>query len=157
MSAKANQAVCTLNRLAAFDLRTFAKNRREMIKLEDSYFRYSELARQDLQHRESIRRRYGLLGVHFPKVSPELAKELSPLDKVNSSEVWEELKTWEVLQEFLLAAGESTYPDFCSFLRFLSHSEPSSQNFDSAVKTHPNIFEERSEGRQRLIGLKSMI
>jgi hypothetical protein len=159
MSAKANQAVCNLYHLAVFDIREFAKNRREMAKLEDSYFRYGKLLRLDLEHRERLRRRYGLLGVHFPSefVSKELAKQLSPLDKTSSSEVREELKLklWEVLQDYLMVAGESTFSQFRSFLGYLSFPEPSSQAVDSAIRTHPDLFEERSEAGDRLISLRS--
>jgi hypothetical protein len=157
MSAKANQAVCSLYHLTVFDLRSFAKNRREMEKLEESYFRYNELLRLDLQYREKLRQRYGLLGVHFPNqfVSPSLAKQLSPLDNVSSGEVRKELKLWEVLREFLSVAGESTYSQFRSFLCHLSFPEPSSQALDSAIKTHPELFEERSEDREKHVRLKS--
>jgi hypothetical protein len=158
MTEKANQAVRTFYDLTVFDLRSFEKNRKEMAKLEDSYFRYAELLRLDLQHREKIRRRYGLLGVHFPNefVSPELAKQLSPLDRTSSGRIRQDLKLWQLLEEYLNVVDESSYSDFRSFLGYLKFSEPSSQAVVSAVRTHPELFEERSEGGDKLIRLKSV-
>ena len=156
MSDKANQAVYTLYQQTVYALREFARNQKEMDKLESSYFRYAECANQDLRLRQQIRRRYGLMGVHFPKefVSPEMAKKMSPLDKTNSGIIRDQLKLWEVLEEFLTVSGHATYTQFRSFLSELKFPEPSAQAVASAIKTHPEIFEERLEHGDKLISLK---
>jgi len=157
MSAKANQAICTLYRQTVFVIREFASNRKEITALEDAHFRYCELVRKDLELREILRRRYGLMGVHFPNqfVSERLAKQLSPLDQVSSGEVRKELKLWEILEDFLTVVGETTYSGFCSFMYMLNFDEPSSQAFSSAVKTHPDLFDEGTRDCERTITLKT--
>ena len=69
MSAIANQAICEMIHRTEHDIRDFAENRKELEKLQESYFRYKDCARRDLQLRERPRRSHGLLGIHFPKVS----------------------------------------------------------------------------------------
>jgi hypothetical protein len=158
MSAKANQAVCSLYHQTVYDIREFVNNQKKMEKLEDSYFRYAECLQVDLRLRERLRRRYGLMGVHFPSefVTEETAKKLSPLDKTSSGEVRKDFKLWEFLEDFLSVAGEATYSQFSSFLYHLSFPEPSSQSVASAIRTHPELFEERTEGGDRFIKLRSV-
>jgi hypothetical protein len=157
MSERANQAICNIYHRTVFDIKAFAKNKRELDGLESSYFRYVDLARLDLQLRNRIMRRYGLLGVHFPTefVSPKTAKQLTPVD-ISSGDVRKTVKVWEMLEEYLAAAGESTYAQFRSFLMYLNIEEPTSQAIDSAIRTHPEIFEERFEGREKLVRLRNM-
>jgi hypothetical protein len=158
MSAKANQAVCRLYHQTVHDIRGFISNQKETEKLEDSYFRYNECLHLDLHLRERLRRRYGLMGVHFPSefISPEIEKKLSPLDKIPSGEVRKTLKLWEFLEDYLAVVSEATYSEFSSFLRHLNIPEPSSQSVASAVRTHPELFEERTEAGDRFIRLKSL-
>jgi hypothetical protein len=156
MSEKANQAICRLYHQAVYDIKSFESNQREMEQLENSYFRYAECLERDLQLRQRIKRRYGLMGVHFPSefVSPETAKKLSPLDKIPSGNIRKDFKLWEFLEDFLVVVGEASYSQFSSFLFSLSFGEPSSQSVASAVRTHPELFEERTENGDRLIRLK---
>ena len=156
MSEIANHAICEMYHRTVHEIRDFAKNRKELEKLQESYFRYTDCARRDLQLRERLRRSYGLLGVHFPSefVSPETAPKLSQLNKQNSDEVREDLRLWQILEDFLTVVGETTYSGFCSFMYMLKFDEPSSQAFSSAVKTHPDLFDEGTRDGERTIALK---
>ena len=84
-----------------FRYQGICKNKRELDGLESSYFRYVDLARLDLQLRNRIMRRYGLLGVQFPTefVSPKTAKRLTPGD-ISSGDVRKTVKVWEMLEEY---------------------------------------------------------
>jgi len=94
MSDKANQAICELYDFAANDLCEFVRNQQQMEKSKEAYFRYVECLNRDAKLRETIKRRYGVMGVHFPEVAPELAKRLSPLNKRSSEDIRQELKLW---------------------------------------------------------------
>jgi len=155
MSATANQAICELYHRTVYDIRAFNQNRKEMDSLRDSYFRYTECARIDLALRDTIRCRYGLMGVHFPSefVSPETAEKLSPLNKTSSAAVRKTLKLWEILEEFLGVVGGASYTQFCSYLSELKFDEPSPQAVNSAIRTHPDLFVEKTEGSNRVISL----
>ena len=159
MSEVANQAICEIYDRTVYEIKDFEKNLKEMEKLQVSYFRYADCARRDRLLRERLRRSYGLLGVHFPAdfVSPETAAKLSPLDKQNTNEVRQDLRLWQMLEDFLAVVGETTYSGFCSFMYMLKFDEPSSQAFSSAVKTHPDLFDERTWDGERRVGLKGKL
>ena len=156
MSEPANQAICEIYDRAVHTIRDFENNREEMEELQTAYFRYKDCQKRDLQLRERIRRSFGLLGVHFPGefVSPETAAKLTPMNKKNSEEVRAELKLWQHLEDFLSIVSRTTYSGFCSFLYLLKFDEPSSQAFSSAVRTHPDLFEESIEHGEKWISLK---
>src|ERR1700734_185605 len=107
MSEVANQAICEIYDRTVYEIKDFEKNLKEMEKLQVSYFRYADCARRDRQLRERLSRSYGLLGVHFPSefVSPETAAKLSPLDKQNTNEVRQDLRLWQILEDFLTVVG----------------------------------------------------
>jgi hypothetical protein len=153
MSAIANHAICEMIHRTEHEIRNFVENREELEKLQESYFRYTDCARRDLQLRELLRRSHGLLGVHFPHVSPETAAKLSPLNTQNSKEVREDLRWWQKLEDFLAVVGETTYSGFCSFMYMLNLDAPSSQAFSSAVKTHPDLFDEGTRNGEKTITL----
>ena len=155
MSEISNHAICEIYDRTVHEIKDFEKNLLEMEKLQESYFRYIDCARRDLTLRERLRRSYGLLGVHFPSefVSPETASKLNPLNKQNTDEVRKDLRLWQILEDFLTVVGETTYSGFCSFMYMLKFDEPSSQAFSSAVKTHPDLFEERTRDGEKRIAL----
>jgi hypothetical protein len=155
MTDKANQAICSLYEVTVYDLKRFVDNQREMKKLQEAHFRYTDCVQMDLHLREKLRRRYGMMGIHFPSqfVSPAMVKQLSPLDQMNSAEIRKGLKWWEILEDFLRVAGKSTYAEFTDFLVALGFPEPSSQAIASSIKTHPELFEEKSENGIKVVGL----
>ncbi len=85
---------------------------------------------------------------------------VSASEPISSSDVRDRLKLWEILELFLSAVdNKATVGDFRNFLLSLDIKEGrepiSVQAVNSAIKTHPEIFEEMSEGGQRFVMLGS--
>jgi hypothetical protein len=108
---------------------------------------------------------FGVLGVFSPDMSAGLAEEIkhalgvAASDQINSNDVRSRMKLWEILQVFLSAVDDkATVGDFKSFLIRLDIREGrepmSTQAISSAIRTHPEVFEEVSEGGQKFIKLK---
>jgi len=124
-----------------------------MARLSEAYFRYLDLLHEQEQIRTRILKIFGVLGVHSPDVSPSLAKLISP-KKINSNEVRQELKIWEILELFLSALDDkATVSDFKSFL-YLLDIKATSQAIESAIKAHPELFEEHTKGREKFLTLR---
>jgi hypothetical protein len=102
--------------------------------------------------RARIMKRYGVLGVHFPDVSPRLGKLISH-DQIVSSEYRREYLTLEDVLEALLEGqkGKASVADFWAFLSFLGISEVSTEAeaLDAIVQANPGRFELQLEGDER--------
>jgi hypothetical protein len=74
----------------------------------------------------------------------------------NSAKVRDKLKLWEILHLFLSAAdNKATLGDFRDFLFKLDLKERATpQAIESAIKTHPDLFEEVTESGQRFLLLR---
>lgn len=133
-------------------------NEKELKKLSDAYFRYRDLLHEQQQIRALILKIFGVLGVHSPNVTPDLARLISPAP-ITSLDVREELhlKLWEVLEVFLSSLDDRvTVTDFRDFLFTLDWPvRVSAQAVDSAVKAHPELFEEKLDGREKFLVLKA--
>jgi hypothetical protein len=137
-----------------------------MERLAKSYFRCRDLLQAQGEISAQILKIFGVLGVHSPDVSINLANELkraigiSVSEPISSCDVRNRLKLWEILKLFLSAVDDkATIGDFKDFLLSLDIREGlepiSTQAVNSALKTHAEIFEETSEGGQKFIMLKS--
>jgi hypothetical protein len=163
MPFKAHHAVNSLFRLFMYEYKHLAANQKEMEKLADSYFLYGDLLRQKKERTARIVKIYGVLGVHSPDVSKEMAKVIEQtlgMCEVSSRDIRNQLKLWEILEVFLWAVdNKATVSDFKDFLYKLDIREGrgpvSAQAINSAVKAHPELFDERLEGGQKFLVLKS--
>lgn len=154
----ANHAIYSMYRRFLRECRRLRANERELKKLSDAYFRYRELLHEQQQIRILILKIFGVLGVHSPDVTPELAQLISPCP-VTSLEAQEKLKLWEVLELFLSSVDRrATVTDFRDFLFKLGWPvEVTAQAVDSAVKAHPDVFKEELDGREKFLTLKTSV
>jgi hypothetical protein len=166
MSAKANHAIASLYRRFLHECKHFRANEREMDKLSEAYFCYRDLLHEQEERTTRILRIFGVLGVHSPDVSIELANAIKRTigalasKPISSKDIQDQLKLWEIFELFLSAVdSKATIGDFKDFLFDLGISgglEPiSTQAITSAIKTHPEIFGEMSEDGQKFIMLRA--
>jgi hypothetical protein len=166
MSVKAHHAITSLYQRCFQELKQFSANHREMEKFSEAYFRYRDLLREQRERAPRILKIFGVLGVYSPDTSEELAHEIKRTigvpasEPISSSDIRDRLKLWEILELFLSAVDDkATIGDFRDFLFSLGIREGveliSTQAVNSALKTHPEIFEEASEGGQKFIMLRS--
>jgi len=154
-SATAHHAINSLYARFVYECKLLKTSSAEMEKIADSYFRYCELLREQEKRRNTILKIFGILGVHSPDVSEKTAKSISPLP-VRSCDVRDSLKLWEILELFISAADKATVSDFNHFLFTLDLPKASAQAVDSAIRTHPEVFQEKLEGNSRFIALRSI-
>ena len=164
--SNAYHAVSSLYRRFGHECKRFNANHEDMERLSESYFRYRELLHEQERLSEGILRIFGVLGVHSPETSEKTADRirrtlrLSPREPINSKDVRNRLKLWEILELFLSAMDNTaTISDFQDFLYLLDINEGrervSAQAINSAIKTHPELFQERVEGNQKVVVLRS--
>ena len=107
--------------------------------------------------RARIMKRYGVLGVHFPHVSPRLGKLISH-DQIVSSEYRRKYLTLEDVFEALLEGqeGKASVADFWAFVSYLGISEvpTEAEALDAIVDANPGRFELRLEGDKRFYLLR---
>jgi len=139
-----NHVVYSMYRRFRHACKRLESNEREITKLEDAYFRYRDLLQEQGRLRDEIIKIHGVLGVHSPEVPKDFARLVSP-KTVQFAETREKLKLWEVLELFLAAVDHgATVSHFTSFLFELDWpTSVTSQAVESAVRTHPELFEER--------------
>jgi hypothetical protein len=165
MTSSANRAVNSLFLRFAHECKRFSANQREMEELSEAYFHYRDLLHEQEQRASRILKMFGVLGVYSPDTSVKLAEQIkralgvSASDQISSSDVRSRMKLWEILELFLSAVdNKATLADFRSFLISLDIKEGrepiSTQAINSAIKTHPEIFEEASENGQKFVMLK---
>jgi|SRR5882672_2137213 len=168
MSIKGHHAVNSLFRLFNYERKLFVANQKEMEKLAESYFRYGDLLRQQKEHSARMMKIFGVLGVYSPDMSKEMAKTIKRAlgmcddDAISSKDVRSQLRLWEILELFLsLVDNKATISDFKDFLFKLDIREGrapvSAQAINSAIKTHPELFDEVLEGGQKFLVLKSSL
>jgi hypothetical protein len=137
-----------------------------MEALVDGYFAYRDLLHEQQELSVLILKIFGILGAQTPSQTEQFAdgmrraRNLRPGEPISSSDVLARLKLWEILELFLSAVDhKATTSDFRDFLFDLDihrgHERVNAQAVNSAVKTHPEIFEEKSEDGQKFILLKS--
>jgi hypothetical protein len=159
MTGTVNHAICELSGDAYCACVQFHKNHIEMKKLEQEYFRYRELIEAQMRLRGRIMKILAILGVHFPEISPELGKLIDPAQIPSSDLRKKHIRLWEILELFLSSVnGKATAGEFEDFIIALGIDEVSAtqQAIDSAVKSHPELFREKREGRTKFYLLQSM-
>ncbi len=166
MAITADRAITSLYLRFSHECRRFSANQREMEKLSDAYFTYRDFLHEQERRATRIVKMFGVLGVYSPDTSAKLTLEIksalgvSASDQISSSDIRNRLKLWEILELFLSAVdNKATVGDFRSFLFGLDikegHEPISTQAVNSAIKTHPELFEEISENGQKFVALKS--
>lgn len=137
------------------DCKRLRANESELNKVSDAYFRYRELLHEQQQIRNQVLKTFGVLGVHSPDVTDELARLISPTP-ITSLDIQKTLRLWEVLELFLSSVdNRATVSDFKDFLCLLAWNfQVTTQAIDSAVKAHPDLFREEFEGREKFLVLK---
>jgi hypothetical protein len=167
MAITANRAITSLYLRFSHECRRFSANQREMEKLSDAYFTYRDFLHEQERRATRIVKMFGVLGVYSPDTSAKLTLEIksalgvSASDQISSSDVRDRLKLWEILELFLSAVDDkATVGDFRSFLFSLDIKEGrepiSTQAINSAIKTHPELFEEIAENGQRFLAIRSL-
>jgi hypothetical protein len=174
MSAVAHHAINSLYRRFVYDSKRFRANEQKMQRLSDAYFQYRDLLHEQERVCDQIIKIFGVLGVHSPDVSKDLAKavvsgvsqdlatvlysDVSQQERItiHSSDVRKNLKLWQVLELFLSSVdNKATASDFRDFLFELDVTDkPTPQAIESAVKTHPDLFGEEIENGQKFLVLK---
>ncbi len=153
-------AISSLYDRFSHERKRLRSNERELKKLSEAYFRYRDLLHEQGEIRGQILKIFGVLGVQAPDVTPELARLISP-KPVSSLEVREELqlRLWEVLELFLASVDDrASVSDFQDFLLTLNWSAAATpQAVDSAVRSHPELFKEEFEGREKFLVLKEPV
>ncbi len=128
-----------------------------MDKLAEAYFSYRDLLHQQEELRVQILKIFGTLGLLSPddEVDKKLLKQLSPTP-ITSLEVRnKDLKLWEMIELFLSALDDkATVADIRSFLIDVRMSSITAQAINSAIKTHPELFEEKEDGGERFVMLR---
>jgi hypothetical protein len=153
MSIEANHAIYALFSEFIFRSKQLSKNQDEMEELSDAYLRYRDLLHHQEQLRICLIKIFGVLGIYSPDVSQKTAKLISPRE-LDSSEIRESLKLWEILELYLSAVdGRATVRNFRSFL-FLLGFRVTPQAIDSSIKAHPELFQEGIDGEERFLMLK---
>lgn len=153
MSSKANRAILALIDQFNAECKKLSAGQKEMSKLAPAYFRYRDLLDRQEQFRDRLVKIFGVLGKFSPDVSPEFAKQISPIP-IRSEDVRKDLKIWEIFGLFLSALdGEATIGHFRSFLLHLD-IEATPQAIESAIKAHPELFDESKENGERVFRLK---
>lgn len=155
-----NHAIYSMYRRFFHECKLLRANEKELKNLADAYFRYRDLLHEQREIRALILKIFGVLGVQSPDVTPDLARLISP-KPITSLEVRDELqlKLWEVLELFLASVDDkATVGDFRDFLFTLDWPVPvTAQAVDSAVKAHPELFEEETDGREKFLTLKECV
>jgi hypothetical protein len=154
-SAIAHHAVNSLYARFVHECKLLKSNSVEMGGLADSYFKYRELLKSQENRRNTILKIFGILGHLSPDVSEKTAKSISPIP-VRPNDIRDNLKLWEILELFLSTTDKATLSDFNSFLFKLDFPKASAQAVDSAVRSHPELFQEVPEGNSKFISLKAM-
>ena len=175
MSAVAHHAINSLYSRFVHNCKRFRSNQEEMRQKSDAYFRYRDLLHEQQQICDEIVKIFGILGVYSPDVSEDLAKSIAsgvsadlfnliysdiPIQgerKVpDSAKVRDSLKLWEILQLFLSAAdNKATLADFRNFLFKLDLKDKTTpQAIESAIKTHPELFQDMTDKGQKFLVLK---
>jgi hypothetical protein len=149
-------AIYSLYRRFMHECRILKDNERDLKRLAPAYLSYRELLERQQRTRSTIIKIFGVLGVHAPEVTQETKRLISPIKDVHSETVREGLRLWEVLQLFLSATeGKATIAQFQDFLFELGWTVPTPQAIDSAIRSHPELFEESSDGKRRFLVLRS--
>jgi hypothetical protein len=125
--------------------------------MNEADVRHRDLVQEREQIRSRLMKLFGVLGVHFPDVSPELGELICP-DKISSSEFREKhLSLEDTFALFLRGLqGKATADDFKTFVSEVGiHEFPTTEEaIDSAVKSHPELFAEQYEGGEKFYVLK---
>jgi hypothetical protein len=157
MGNKSNHAICELYGEVCDLFRQFREISEERAAHEGDP-RYRNYLLQEQEHiRSRIMKRFGVLGKHFPDVSPELGKLISP-EQISSSEFRaKHLCLEDTLEIFLRATqGRAMVREFESFITDVDlHEFPTTEDaIDSAVKAHPERFAELHEQGEKFYVLK---
>lgn len=166
MSARSHHAFQALQRRFRHECKRFSENQKRMEELEGAYFAYRGLLHEQRELAILILKIFAILGAQSPSQTGQFADGvrqvlgLGPQEAIGSSDLLDGLKLWEILELFLSSLDDkATTNDFRDFLFdrdiHRGHERVNVQAVNSAVKTHPEIFEERSEDGQKFILLKS--
>src|SRR5882724_7573487 len=120
MSAKAHHAVNSLYSRFVYNCKLLRSSQEEMREKSDAYFRYRDLLHEQQKTCDEIVKIFGVLGVHSPEVTKDLAESIvsgvsddlanliysdipTPGERItiHSAKVRDRLKLWEILQLFL--------------------------------------------------------
>jgi hypothetical protein len=153
MSSRSTHAVLSLRRRFQHECEQFTRNQMEMEKIEDAYFRYRGLLHEQEETRRNIVRIFGTLGVQSPDVSRKFAEAVALPDSRTIRQ--DDLKLWEMIELFLAALDDTaTINEIKRFLTDMKMSGITAQAINSAIKTHPETFEEISGESEKRIRLK---
>jgi hypothetical protein len=143
-------AIDCLDKRRTRELRQMLANAKELEKLEGAYHRFQDLLREQSGRRRTVLKISAVLGGHGTQY--ENAAEIVRLTAEEARRI---PKLWEALEIYLSCVGEATVADFRAFLTYVEcNLQATPQAIDSAVKTHPDLFEEVHKGRERSIRLK---
>ncbi len=147
----------SLQRRFLHECKRFESNQKQMDRLAEAYFSYRDLLHQQEESRARILRIFGTLGVLSPDdaVNKKLLEQVSPTP-ISSLDIRNnDLKLWEMVELFLSALDDTaTVAEIRNFLIDVRMSSITAQAINSAIKTHPELFEEKDEGKERVVMLR---
>jgi hypothetical protein len=130
VNGKSSHAIVSLQRRFLHECKRFESNQKQMDKLAKAYFSYRDLLHQQEESRARILKIFGTLGV----LSPDDAVSKKLLEQVSSTPI--------------------SSLDIRNFLIDVRLSSITAQAINSAIKTHPELFEEKDEGKGRVVMLR---
>ena len=125
-----------------------------MSKLADAYHRYHDLQEEHRKCEQRIKRLVPLL---YPKYIPqtnEMARLGHVMNDMDFAPGIEDLFVWEILEEYLVATGETPIADAIEILSRLKKKAVTRQAVESAIRRHPDKFIARQVNEKRFISLK---
>jgi len=136
------------------DLRALRNIRKEQEKLRVVYDHFCELDEQRRIHTERIRRLMVMLWAHEPAdIRESVTMKAFELD-IALPEGWETVSTWEAVMEVVRQFPNIQLVDLLMHLEQLLGDEVSRQKVDSALETHPELFDVKKSGNRKFVSLK---
>ena len=128
----------------------------ELDKLRERYERYRRYTEDAKKQEERIRETIAILGqdnIAQEEITDAAANEAFMTTRI--SDLRKQLQTWRAVYRVLNALDqpEAQVADIQTILGWLE-IPASRQSIEAAVKTHPETFQVRKEGRKRFIGIK---
>jgi len=149
-----SKAARALKKQFEHDLRALRNIHKEQEKLRVAYDRFCALDEQSRIHTERIRRLIVLVAEHEPDdIKKSVTEKAFELD-IAIPEGWETVSTWEAIMEVVRQFPNIQVVDLLMYLEQLLGDAVSRQKVDSALETHPELFDVKKSGYKKFVSLK---
>lgn len=158
--ARVGDIIRAMSHHLAHDAQRLGEIADEMDKLRPTYNRFLDLQREALTHEKSSQKLIAVLGPgHFLRAMKEDSTdaigdqiEITP----SAKELRRELSLWEAVEQYLRfhPEGEAQVTGIVDFLLSVG-IRTSRQSVESCIKTHPQTFRARKQGRLKYVRLQA--